>query len=221
MGQLQILLTVFPLRGPVEAGQFLPGGLLIQRRQRIQLLLEAVFIGNGGHIRVVVGVVAYDVSLRRHPADDVRGGFDHVAHHEEGRWSAVLFQRVQNGLGVAVFVAAVKGEINDLLTGVPHIPGVILGEKVRCGIANGGFVLCGKGQPPVIGGGGDGGIAGRGQGGGGAAAQNSHQRQAGQKQQTENLQTFAHGVPPENGFSLVCPEGNPFIPGCETRRKLL
>ena len=48
-----------------------------------------------------------------------------------------------------------------------------------------------------------------------------HQRQTGQKQKTENLQTFAHGVPPENGFSLVCPEGNPFIPGCETRRKLL
>ena len=76
---------------------------------------------------MVVGVVAYDVSLRRHAADDVRGGFDHVPHHEEGRRSAVLFQRVQNGLGVAVFVAAVKGEVNDLLAGVPHIPGIVLG----------------------------------------------------------------------------------------------
>ena len=170
---------------------------------------------------MVVGVVAYDVSLRRHPADDVRGGFDHVAHHEEGRRSTMLFQRIQNGLGVAVFVAAVKGEINDLLTGVSHIPGVILGEKVRCGIADGCFVLRRKGQSPVIGGGGDGGVAGRGQGGGGAAAKDPHQRQTGQKQQTENLQTFAHGVPPENGFSLVCPEGNPFIPGCGIRRKLL
>ena len=94
LSQFQVLLTVFPLRGPVEVGQFLPGDLLIQRRQRIQLLLEAGLVGNGGHIRVVVGVVAYDVSLRRHPADDVRGRFDHVAHHEEGRRSAVLFQRV-------------------------------------------------------------------------------------------------------------------------------
>ena len=111
---------------------------------------------------MVVGVVAYDVSLRRHPTDDVRGGFDHVAYHEESRRSAVLFQRVQNDLGVAVFVAAVKGEINNLLTGVPYIPGVILGEKVRCGIADGCFVLRREGQSPVIGGGGDGGVAGRG-----------------------------------------------------------
>ena len=43
---------------------------------------------------MVVGVVAYDVSLRRHPADDVRGGFDHVANHEESRRGAVFFQRV-------------------------------------------------------------------------------------------------------------------------------
>ena len=56
---------------------------------------------------------------------------------------------------------------------------------------------------------------------GGASAQDPHQRQTGQKQKTENLQTFAHGVPPENGFPLVCPNENPFIPGCETRRKLL
>ena len=42
----------------------------------------------------MVGVVAYDMPFRRHPADDVRGRFDHVANHEESRRSAVLFQRV-------------------------------------------------------------------------------------------------------------------------------
>ena len=106
---------------------------------------------------MVVGVVAHDVPLRRHAADDVRCRFDHIAHYEEGGGGIVLFQRVQNGFRVAVFIAAVKGQVNDLLAGVTQIPGVVLGQILHGGVANRRLPLHGKGQPPVVGGGGDGG----------------------------------------------------------------
>ena len=146
---------------------------------------------------MVVGVVANDVALCRHAADNVRSGLNHVAHHEEGRRGIVFFQGVQNGLRIAVFVAAVEGEVDDLLAGVPYVPSVVRRQKFRSGVAHGGQALLGKGEAPVVGGGGDGGIAGSRQSGGGAPAQQAYQRQAGQKQQTENLQTFAHNVPPK------------------------
>ena len=102
---------------------------------------------------MVEGVVAHDVALLRHAADDVRSGLHHVAHHEEGGRGAVLFQGVQNGLRVAVFISAVKGQVEDLLAGVPQVVGVVLGQVLRGDVARRGFSLRGEGQPPVRGGG--------------------------------------------------------------------
>ena len=100
---------------------------------------------------MVVGVVAYDVSLRRHPADDVRGRFDHVAHHEEGRRSTMLFQRIQNGLGVAVFVAAVKSKIDDFFICLLCIVGVILLKLIERCITDRNFAFLLKAETPVFG----------------------------------------------------------------------
>ena len=136
---------------------------------------------------MVVGVVAYDVPLCRHAADDVRRGFDHVPHHKEGRRGIVLFQRVQNRFGIAVFIAAVKREVNDLPDGVPHVPRIVLRQKFRRGIADRRLPLLREGQAPVIGGDGDGGVRGGGQGRGRAAAKNPGQSQTRQQKQKKDL----------------------------------
>ena len=167
----------------------------------------------------MIGVVAHNVSFFGHAADNVRRGFDHMPHHKERRRGAVLFQRIQNGLRVAVFVAAVKGEIDNFLADVPYIPRVVLGQKVRGGVADGSQALLREGQPPVVGGSGNSRVTG-GQGGRGAAAQQPRQRQAGQEQQAEYLQAFTHRIPP-HCFAVVCPAGKTFIPGCENGRKLV
>ncbi|CAN3971772.1 Stage 0 sporulation A-like protein, partial [Dysosmobacter welbionis] len=102
LGLLQILHTVFSLRRAVELGERLSCGLLVQGLQVRQLLLECGHVRDAGHIRVVVRVVAHNVALCRHAADDVGSRFDHMPHHKEGGGGIVLFQGVQYGLCAAV-----------------------------------------------------------------------------------------------------------------------
>ena len=80
---------------------------------------------------MVERVVAYDMALGGHAADNVRRALDHVAHHEESGRRMVLFQGVQNFLRVSVFVPAVKGEIDDFLSGIAQIVGVILSQVLH------------------------------------------------------------------------------------------
>ena len=172
-------------------GKRFPSGLLVEVRQAIQLLLEGRLVRNGGHVRVVEGVVAHDVALLRHAADDVRGGFDHVAHHEEGRRGVVLFQGVQDLFRIAVLIAAVKGQIDDLLGRIPQEPGVVLGQVLRAGVAHGGLALLGEGEAPIVGGGRDDGGGG---GGEGLSLEIEHpcQEEKGKHEQTEVSHTLEH-----------------------------
>ena len=111
---------------------------------------------------MMVGMVAYDVTLLDHAADDVWSRFHHVAYHEEGGGGVVFLQCVQNLFRVAVFVAAVKGQIDDLLRGVSQVTGVVLSQILGCGVADGSLSLCLKRQSPVRGRSRNGGIGGRG-----------------------------------------------------------
>ncbi len=120
-------------------------GLLVQGLQVRQLLLECGHVRDAGHIRVVVRVVTHNVALCRHAADDVGSRFDHMPHHKEGGGGIVLFQGVQYGLCAAVLISAVKGEVEDLLAGIPQVVGAVLGQVLRRGIAHWGFPLCGEG----------------------------------------------------------------------------
>ena len=105
---------------------------------------------------MVEGVVAHDVTLLSHAADYVGGSLDHIAHHEKGGGGAVLFQCIQNGVGIAILIAAVKGEIDDFLGRVPQKAGAVFGQLLRAGVAHGGLALLREGQTPVVCGGGDG-----------------------------------------------------------------
>ena len=79
---------------------------------------ESGGILNGGHIRVMEGVVSHNMSFVYHAADDVRCGFNHIAYNKEGCRCVMFFQRIQNRLGVAIFIPAVKGKVNHFLRGV-------------------------------------------------------------------------------------------------------
>ena len=61
-------------------------------------------------------------------------------------------QNIQNLFGIAVFIAAVKSQINDFLRGVAQIIGVILRKISSVGVAHRSGALGLKGQAPVIGG---------------------------------------------------------------------
>lgn len=110
----------------------------------------------GGHVRVVEGVVAHDVPLLSHAPDYVGGSLDHIAHHEKGGGGAVLFQCIQNGVGIAVFIPAVERKIDDFFGRVPQKAGVVVGQLLGAGVAHGGLALLREGQAPVVRGGGDG-----------------------------------------------------------------
>ena len=68
-GLFQILLAVFPLGRTVKFHHILAGGFLVQLFQGFQFLPKSRLIGNFGHNRMMKGMVAYRVALRRHPLD--------------------------------------------------------------------------------------------------------------------------------------------------------
>lgn len=70
-----------------------------------------------------------------------------MPHHKEGGGGIVLFQGVQYGLCAAVLISAVKGEVEDLLAGIPQVVGAVLGQVLRRGIAHWGFPSVGKDSP--------------------------------------------------------------------------
>ena len=182
---LQVFHAVFSLRRTVVHGQVLPHRFLVQRGQAVQFLLKGRLVADGGHIRVMAGVIAHDVALRRHPADDVRRGFNHISHHKERGGGVVLFQSIQDGFGVPIFITAVEGEVDDLFGRVAQVVGVVPGQFLRRGIAHRGLSLVGEGQSPVGGGSRDSGGRGHGLGRCGDPpldVQRARQKQAGEKQ---------------------------------------
>ena len=136
---------------------------------------------------MVIGVVAHDVPLRHHAADQVRGRLDHVANHKESRRGVVLFQRVQDRGGVAVFIATVKSEVDHLFGGVAQVIGVVLCQLLYGGVPHRGLPLGGEGKSPVVGGDGNGSISG-GRQRGGLPAQRPEQHRREQQRCAEDCQ---------------------------------
>ena len=150
LGLPEVLHAVLALGRAVKPAHLPAGGLPVQHLQRGQLLGEGLLLRDGGHVRVVVGVVAHDMALRRHPPDHLRGGLHHMPHHEESRRGAVLLQHIQYPLRIAVLVAAVEGEVDHLFLRVPHVVRVVGRQLPGPRIAHRSLSLLWKGQPPVV-----------------------------------------------------------------------
>ena len=61
----------------------------------------------------------------------------------------MLFQRIQNGRGFAVFKAGIKGNVQRFFAGIPHIVGAKWFEILRRGVAHRRLSLLLKAESPI------------------------------------------------------------------------
>ena len=121
---LQVRFTVFALRWTVIFFHCLPGDGLVECFQGSQLLFKCCFVGNAGHIGMVIRVVGDGVTLCDHLFYQFRTGFEIVADDEKGCRDMVFFQCFQNGRCAAVFISGVEGQIDDGLGGIAYIESI-------------------------------------------------------------------------------------------------
>ena len=70
-------------------------------------------------------MIAHRMSLCQHPFYQIRAGIQIIAHHEEGGGRVVLLQGVQNRRRIAIFKAAVEGQIKFLFRRFFYVISVI------------------------------------------------------------------------------------------------
>ena len=155
LGLFQIAFAEFPLGRAVIFFHLFPGDFLVFFLHGGKFFPETVQIGDLGHIRVIIGVVAHNMPFVHHPLHQLRRGLQKISHHKKGGFGIVLFQCVQNGGGTAVFEAAVKCEVNGLLLGISQVTGVVSGKIFAGGVAHRCFPFFLEAQTPV-------GVGGRG-----------------------------------------------------------
>ena len=71
-------------------------------------------------------MVAHGVPLGCHAAHKVRVFFNIGCHNKKSAGGVVLFQRVQNGRHIAVFIAAVERQVQPLLACAAAVIGAVL-----------------------------------------------------------------------------------------------
>ena len=82
-------------------------------------------------------MVAHGVSFGHHTFDQVGAGLNVVSYQEKCGVDIVLFQGVQDGGGIPVFISRVKGQVNHLILRILGIVGIVLFQIIRSGIADG------------------------------------------------------------------------------------
>ena len=147
--QLQIVVAVFALGRAVELRHFFASCLLVQVFQLCQLPLKC-FFSHLTHIRMMVAVIPDNMALRPHPFDQIRIFFQIIPHNKKSRRHMMLFQCVENRRRVAVFVSAVKCQIQNLFRRILRIKRIILRQLLHTFIRHRRFVVLLKGKSPVL-----------------------------------------------------------------------
>lgn len=147
--QLQIVVVVFALRRAVKLRHFFAGYLLVQVFQLRQLLLK-LFFSHLAHIRMMVAVVPDDMPLRPHSFDQIGIFFQIISYNKKSSRHMMLFQCVKNRRRVAVFVSAVKCQIQNLFRRILRIKRIILRQLLHTFIRHRRFVVLLKGKSPVL-----------------------------------------------------------------------
>ena len=83
------------------------------------------------------------------PSDQVRVFGDKITHYKKGGGGLVLFQCIQDGGGVAVLIACVKGQVDPLFICVAQIVGVVLRQLLGGGVSHRGLALLLEAKAPV------------------------------------------------------------------------
>ena len=147
--KLQIIVTVFALGRAVKLRHLFAGCLLVQVFQLRQLLLKC-FFSHLTHIRMMVAVIPDNMPLRPHPFDQIRIFFQIIPHNKKSRRHMMFFQCVKNRRRVAVFVSAVKCQIQNLFRRILRIKRIILRQLLHTFIRHRRFVVLLKGKSPVL-----------------------------------------------------------------------
>ena len=147
--QLQIVVAVFALGRAVKLRHLFAGCLLVQVFQLRQLLLQC-FFSHLAHIRMMVAVIPDNMPLRPHPFDQIRIFFQIIPHNKKSRRHMMFFQCVENRRRVAVFVSAVKCQIQNLFRRILRIKCIILRQLLHTFIRHRRFVVLLKGKSPVL-----------------------------------------------------------------------
>ena len=147
--QLQIVVAIFTLGRAVKPRHLFAGCLLVQVFQLRQLLLK-LFFSHLAHIRMMVAVVPDDMSLRPHPVHQDRNIFQIISYNKKSSRHMMLFQCVENRRRVAVFVSAVKRQIQNLFRRILRIKRIILRQLLHIFVRHRRFVVLLKGKSPVL-----------------------------------------------------------------------
>ena len=145
----QVFHIVLPLGRTVKFCHLLSCDLFIAIFHTLQLFPEGFQGGNPGHIGVSGGVVGYRVSLFHHPADQIRVLRDEVSHYKKCSGSFMLFQSVQNGLGIAILITCIKGQVDPFLICIAQVEGIVLCQFIHSGISHGRLALLLEAKAPV------------------------------------------------------------------------
>ena len=98
----------------------------------------------------MVCMIADTVAILYHALYDLRSGFQKMAYHKKRGRSVMLFQSIQNGLRIAVLIAAVKGQINDLLLALSAKIRIVFLQLLGGGVPRGLLSFAAEAQPPVL-----------------------------------------------------------------------
>ena len=100
---------------------------------------------------MVVGMVADGMTLRDHALDQLRILLDIVADEEKRGRNVVLLQGIEDLLRAAVFIARIKGQVDDLFRRIAQKRRVILLQLFASRVAGGRLTLLPEAQSPRAG----------------------------------------------------------------------
>ena len=84
----------------------------------IQLFFKSFLCGDFRHIRMMISVVADDVTFRYHAFGKFRTGFQKISDDKESANRLMVFQGIQNSRQIAVFISGIKGTLDNLTSKV-------------------------------------------------------------------------------------------------------
>ena len=71
-------------------------------------------------------VVAYSVAFCHHTFYQIRAGFQIITNQKESGRGMMLFQGIEDGFCVPIFISGIKGEVEDGLGGIGNVMGLEL-----------------------------------------------------------------------------------------------
>ena len=115
----------------------------------IQLFFKSFLCGDFRHIRMMISVVADDVTFRYHAFGKFRTGFQKISDDKESANRLMVFQGIQNSRQIAIFISGIKGEVNDFFICFICVGCLIFCKLRRRGVADRTHTFFLKTESPV------------------------------------------------------------------------